>query len=79
MFNRTELKDSALFREQAFINGSWVDGSGTFDVLDPASGAKIATNPTAGSKTVEAIEAADEAWAGWKALTAKVTVCPVSL
>ena len=73
LFNRADLKDPTLFREQAFINGNWVDGITTFDVVDPATGVKIATNPAAGSKTVEAIEAANAAWAGWKGLTAKVT------
>ena len=54
-FAQTNLADPSLFKERAFINGHWVDGTGTFDIIDPATDVKIAENPSAGSRTVEAL------------------------
>jgi hypothetical protein len=31
-----KLQDPAVSREQAFINGSWIDGASRFEVRDPA-------------------------------------------
>ena len=36
------LKDPSLLKTDALINGQWVVGSSRFDVLDPATGAKLA-------------------------------------
>ena len=67
------LNDSALFRQQCFINGSWqaADSAATINVTNPATGAVIGTVPKMG--TVEAhraIEAANAAQPLWRAKTA---------
>ncbi|NBQ59499.1 MAG: succinate-semialdehyde dehydrogenase (NADP(+)), partial [Opitutaceae bacterium] len=36
------LKDPSLLKTDALINGQWVAGSSRFDVLDPATGHKLA-------------------------------------
>ena len=36
------LNDPSLLKTDALINGQWVAGSSRFDVLDPATGAKLA-------------------------------------
>jgi succinate-semialdehyde dehydrogenase/glutarate-semialdehyde dehydrogenase len=54
---------------QQFVNGEWRDGSkGSFDVLDPATGAAICTVPRAGADDVaNAIDAAADALPKWAA------------
>ncbi|EJL90418.1 succinate-semialdehyde dehydrogenase [Herbaspirillum sp. CF444] len=69
-----QLKDPTLFRQQAYINGTWcnADNGGTHDVSNPATGEKIGTIPDMGAaETRRAIEAAQAAWAGWRKKTAK--------
>jgi len=69
-----DLKDPALFRQQAYIDGAWVDADGgkTFDVTNPANGNKLGTVPQMGrSETAKAIAAANAAWPAWRAKTAK--------
>jgi succinate-semialdehyde dehydrogenase/glutarate-semialdehyde dehydrogenase len=66
------LKDPSLLKTDALINGQWVAGSSRFDVLDPATGLKLADVANMGPAEAEAaIAAADAAWAGWKNKTAK--------
>jgi succinate-semialdehyde dehydrogenase / glutarate-semialdehyde dehydrogenase len=66
------LKDPSLLKTDALINGQWVAGSSRFDVLDPATGMKLADVANLGPAEAEAaIAAADAAWAGWKNKTAK--------
>lgn len=68
------LKDPTLFRQQAYIDGAWVDAQGgnTFDVTNPADGALLGTVPEMGrSETAQAIAAADAALPAWRAKTAK--------
>ncbi|WP_342130661.1 NAD-dependent succinate-semialdehyde dehydrogenase [Hydrogenophaga sp. OTU3427] len=66
------LKDPSLLKTDALINGQWVAGSSRFDVLDPATGLKLADVANLGPAEAEAaIAAADAAWAGWKNKTAK--------
>lgn len=70
----SRLKDPALFKQQAYINGQWVDADsgGTVDVEDPATGRKIGTIPDMGAgETRRAIEAANAAWKGWREKTGK--------
>jgi succinate-semialdehyde dehydrogenase/glutarate-semialdehyde dehydrogenase len=65
------LKDSGLFREQAFAGGAWVDAAAgaTLAVIDPATGAEIGKVPALGAQeTRQAIKAAEEAWPAWRAL-----------
>ena len=67
-----QLKDPTLLKTDALINGEWVKGSSRFDVLDPATGQKLADVANLGPADAEkAIAAANAAWAGWKGKTAK--------
>jgi len=69
-----QLKDAALFRQQALIDGIWsdADNAQTLAVTNPASGAVLGTVPKMGAvETRRAIEAANRALPGWRALTAK--------
>jgi succinate-semialdehyde dehydrogenase/glutarate-semialdehyde dehydrogenase len=69
-----QLKDERLFRQQAYIDGEWVDavGGATIPVEDPATGEKLGTVPRMGAEeTRRAIEAAAHAFPSWRARTAK--------
>jgi succinate-semialdehyde dehydrogenase/glutarate-semialdehyde dehydrogenase len=66
------LKDPTLLKTDALINGEWVQGSGRFDVLDPATGQKLAEVANLGPADAEAaIAAANAAWPAWRSKTAK--------
>ncbi|MDP3884110.1 MAG: NAD-dependent succinate-semialdehyde dehydrogenase [Hydrogenophaga sp.] len=66
------LKDPTLLKTDALINGEWVKGSSRFDVLDPATGLKLADVANLGPADAEAaIAAANAAWPAWKGKTAK--------
>lgn len=66
------LKDPSLLKTDALINGQWVAGARRFDVLDPATGHKLADVANLGpAETETAIAAANAAWPAWKAKTAK--------
>ncbi|OGB33735.1 MAG: succinate-semialdehyde dehydrogenase (NADP(+)) [Burkholderiales bacterium RIFCSPLOWO2_02_FULL_66_35] len=68
----SQLKDPTLLKTDALINGEWVKGASRFDVLDPATGQKLADVANLGPADAEkAIAAANAAWAGWKGKTAK--------
>ena len=45
-------------RTQLYIDGQWVDGNGTLDVIDPSDGSVIAKVATAGDAEIEAALAA---------------------
>ena len=67
------LQDQDLFRQQAYIDGAWVDGDDgrTLPVTDPATGEVIGQVPNLGTaETRRAIAAAEAAWPAWRALTA---------
>jgi len=67
------LKDKNLFRQQCYINGSWLnaDGGQSVDVTNPATGEKLGTVPKMGAEeTRRAIEAAEEALEVWRTTTA---------
>ena len=69
-----ELKDPALWRRQAYIDGAWVDADGgaTIEVDDPATGRVLGTVPDLGAaETRRAIAAAHAALPGWRARTGK--------
>ena len=69
-----QLNDAKLFRQQAYIDGSWVDADSgkTINVNNPATNEIIGTVPKMGAdETRRAIEAADKALPAWRALTAK--------
>jgi len=66
------LKDAALLRNQAFVDGKWIDGASTFKVHNPANGELIASVPNLGTKeTQAAIDAAAKAFPAWAAKTGK--------
>lgn len=69
-----QLKDSSLFRQQAYIDGAWLDADGgqTIEVSNPASGEVLGSVPKMGAaETRRAIEAAERALPAWRDLTAK--------
>ena len=71
---RIALGDPALFRQQCYVNGEWIDASGgrAIEVDNPATGETIGTVPALGAaETRAAIDAAEAAWAGWRARPAK--------
>ncbi|WP_256568168.1 aldehyde dehydrogenase family protein, partial [Pseudomonas sp. HMSC75E02] len=68
-----QLNDAKLFRQQAYIDGSWVDADSgqTIKVNNPATNEIIGSVPKMGAaETRRAIEAADKALPAWRALTA---------
>jgi succinate-semialdehyde dehydrogenase/glutarate-semialdehyde dehydrogenase len=68
------LKNPGLLREQAYIDGKWVDADDgeTFAVTNPADGSHVANVPEmTATETRRAIEAAAKAWPEWRARTAK--------
>ncbi|MEY4757797.1 MAG: hypothetical protein RJA34_2695 [Pseudomonadota bacterium] len=68
----SQLKDLTLLKTNALINGQWVRGNSRFDVLDPATGGKLADVANLGPAEAEAaIDAANAAWPAWKNKTAK--------
>jgi len=64
------LTDTALFREQCFIDGAWI-GQGSIAVDDPATGERLALVPALGAdETRAAIASAEAALPAWRARTA---------
>ena len=71
---KLHIKDQALFRQQCFINGEWVDADSkeTLAVTNPANGSIIGTVPKLGAaETERAVDAAASAFQSWRLLTAK--------
>jgi succinate-semialdehyde dehydrogenase/glutarate-semialdehyde dehydrogenase len=71
---RPTLKDASLIRNQAYIDGQWVDAlSGeAFAVTNPATGDVLTNVSRCGAKeTAHAIKAADTAQQIWKKTSAK--------
>lgn len=71
---RKLLKDPSLFKEEAFINGAWVQAKpeNTFSVNNPATGEIIAHVSNLGAQEAEqAITAAESAFQDWKNKTGK--------
>jgi succinate-semialdehyde dehydrogenase/glutarate-semialdehyde dehydrogenase len=68
------VSESRWFRQQAFIDGAWVDAESgvTFDVHDPATGVRLGSVPDMGTaETRRAISAAEQALPVWRSKTAK--------
>ena len=68
------LKNPALFRQQAYIDGAFVDADSgeTIAVDNPATGKTLGTVPKMGAaETERAIKAAEAALPGWRRRTAK--------
>jgi succinate-semialdehyde dehydrogenase / glutarate-semialdehyde dehydrogenase len=69
-----DLADRSLLREKCYVDGRWVDADdgGSMAVLDPATGALVATAPVFhAAETKRAIDVANRALPGWRAKTAK--------
>jgi len=69
-----KLSDPTLLRQHAYIDGTWMaaDSAATFDVLNPATLAKIGSVPKMGAaETKRAIAAAETALPLWRAKSAK--------
>jgi len=69
-----KLNDMSLFRQQCYIDGIWLDADdgSTLDVNNPATDAVLGTVPKMGAdETRRAIEAANAALPGWRAMMAK--------
>ncbi len=67
------LKDPALLRQDAFINGAWqtADSGERFPVHNPATGELLAQVPRMGAaETQRAVDAAQAAQPAWRAKTA---------
>ena len=72
--NPLNLTDPQLFREQCYVDGSWIESPHTavIEVNNPATGEIIGSVPALGAdETRQAIEAADAAWPAWRARTGK--------
>lgn len=68
------LIDERLFRQQCYVNGEWIDadGGGTAVVTNPANGEVLGSVPNFGAaETRRALQAAETALPGWRALPAK--------
>ncbi|MBS1155572.1 MAG: gabD [Proteobacteria bacterium] len=68
------LKNPALFRQQAYVAGQWVnaDSKATREVTNPATGKVLGTVPFMGAEeTRRAIDAAETAMQSWKQKTGK--------
>ena len=63
------LKDPTLLATDAYINGQWVKGDGTFDVTNPARGDVIAQvadlSRAQVNEAIAAAEVAQKDWAKW--------------
>ncbi len=69
-----KLSDPKLFRQQAYIDGAWVDADSkkTKPVNNPATDEILGSVPDMGTdETRRAIEAANRAWPAWRAKTGK--------
>lgn len=65
---------SQLFRQQAFINGQWLEApDGAYQqIFNPANGERIGQVPNLGADQARlAIASANAAWPSWRNLTAK--------
>jgi len=68
------LRDTGLLRDSCYVDGKWsgADNGLGFDVTNPATGEVITQVPDCGTdETGRAIDAANAAWGGWRARTAK--------
>nr|VWO94141.1 Succinate-semialdehyde dehydrogenase (EC [Ganoderma boninense] len=68
------LKESSLIRQQAFIDGKWVDANegAVIKVTNPATTEELGTVPEMGlAETKQAIDAASKAFKTWSKTTAK--------
>ena len=68
------LNDKSLFKQQAYVNGQWIDAKSgkTFEVHNPATGEVIGTMPEMdASDTEAAIKAAEKALVSYRRTTGR--------
>ena len=66
------VTETELLCDAAYIDGAWVRGTQTFDVLNPADGSLVGTVPLLGSDHAkQAVTAAAHAQRAWAAKTGK--------
>ncbi len=67
-----KLQDPTLFRQECYINGTWVDSKDRIEVLNPADNSVIGSVPSlGGDETQKAIKAGQDAYVLWRKLTAQ--------
>lgn len=72
MMSFPPLKDPLLQRTQAYINGQWVDGMQSMQVINPANNRVVGNVPNLSTaETERAIAAAQAAFPAWSAKTGK--------
>lgn len=70
----SQLKDQSLFKQQAFVNGKWVDAKSgeTFEVFDPATHKPIGKMPEMNKDDIQlAIDAAAAALPAFRKTTGR--------
>jgi succinate-semialdehyde dehydrogenase / glutarate-semialdehyde dehydrogenase len=68
---RLALKTGELLRQAAYIDGQWVDGARTLDVLNPATQQLLGRIPALGApETERAVAGAQRAFESWRRLAA---------
>ncbi len=66
------LRDPGLLREAAYVDGSWLSGAASIDIINPADGSRVGRVPNLGAAETEiAVSAAHRALPEWRALTGK--------
>jgi succinate-semialdehyde dehydrogenase/glutarate-semialdehyde dehydrogenase len=66
------LARSDLLRQAAYIDGRWIEADRHIDVINPATGKRLASVPDLGAEATEqAVAAAFEAQVQWAAVSAK--------
>jgi succinate-semialdehyde dehydrogenase / glutarate-semialdehyde dehydrogenase len=69
-----KLTNAQLFHEQSYINGRWMiaESGDKMPVVNPSTGKTIASVPKLSAQEIRrAIDAANDAWPGWRSKTAK--------
>jgi len=67
-----KLNDSALFKQECYIDGVWIESEDVIQVYNPANNQLLGSVPALGQEaTTNAINAAEKAYGIWKQLTAK--------
>ncbi len=70
--NPLNLKDPSLFRQQAYLNGEWIDSEEKITVNNPATGEIVGYIPNLGTaETAQAIDDANQSWPAWRKITAR--------
>jgi succinate-semialdehyde dehydrogenase/glutarate-semialdehyde dehydrogenase len=66
---KQRLSNPSLLVDRSYVNGEWIsaDSGESISVVDPATGAEIATVPALGAEeTRRAVDAAERSWTAWR-------------